>query len=600
MKKLTAILCLTAFLFTAFPFSADAADLSYKKVISAVYEDASVFSEGFAAVKKNGKWGYIDEAGKNLTEFKYDFCSVFAENKAIAGVLLSADAEKVGKGDWQFYIINTSGEEKPFMYGEEQYVAKGFTPPADLAFYGGIVKLGSDESPLYFTSDGNLFPYIPQFVPTEGKMIFWNDNDMSQGINVTDMEGNILFHMDGEPNRNGYQTLRIYPFNQGLALADLAKIDANGNIVEYGYGFINESGKFVIAPYYRDFYRSGTNSYRLFNDGGLASIMKNGLYGAIDKSGNERIPFAYEKLFTFQEGLAPFMQSGKWGVMDIYGNIVVEPKYDSITRFNDGMAIAYDGTKAVIIDSSGEEIESFSNIDLSAYVEKVEQADGSVTINSNPPSDMLIVKENGKYGYIKLNFTPAVPDEADADDWAVEEIGEALEAGLVPASLQNIYRENITREDFASLVCAFLEKAEGKDIAEIVLDKTGKTIDNYIDEYPFDDAFDRWIIGPYALGILKGDGTGSFLPCEYITRQDAAVMLERMAEIIGIEKVDTVLTALSDGQYIAPYAKSSVDFVRSVKVMNGTGGDRFSPLGYYTKQQAIATVYRLYEVYTRR
>ena len=77
-------------------------------------------------------------------------------------------------------------------------------------------------------------------------------------------------------------------------------------------------------------------------------------------------------------------------------------------------------------------------------------------------------------------------------------------------------------------------------------------------------------------------------------------MLERMAEIIGIEKVDTVLTALSDGQYIAPYAKSSVDFVRSVKVMNGTGGDRFSPLGYYTKQQAIATVYRLYEVYTQR
>ena len=97
MKKLTAILCLTAFLFTAFPFSADAADLSYKKVISAVYEDASVFSEGFAAVKKNGKWGYIDEAGKSLTEFKYDFCSVFAENKAIAGVLLSADAEKVAR-----------------------------------------------------------------------------------------------------------------------------------------------------------------------------------------------------------------------------------------------------------------------------------------------------------------------------------------------------------------------------------------------------------------------------------------------------------------------------------------------------------------------
>jgi hypothetical protein len=43
-----------------------------KPVIEKEFDDAFVFAEGFAFVKLNGKYGYIDEKSKQLTDFKYE------------------------------------------------------------------------------------------------------------------------------------------------------------------------------------------------------------------------------------------------------------------------------------------------------------------------------------------------------------------------------------------------------------------------------------------------------------------------------------------------------------------------------------------------
>lgn len=595
MKKIISAMCALAICLSMGAYSAE---LSYKQAILPIYDEAKVYSEGFAAVSKNGKWGYIDKSGKELTGFIYDYCGSFSENKAIVGKL--KDKEDVtengiirSKLTMEMYIVDTKGREKPFTIEGKSFRSLDFNTSADLTFYGGIVKIISDKVPYYFKADGSLFPFTPKYIPTDGKMIFWNENDSSAGINVTDMSGNILFHMSGQANKNGYRTTRIYPFNQGVALADIAKFSSSGEVLEYGYGFINEKGKFITQPYYRDFYRSGTNSYKIFNDYGLASIMKDGKYGAVDKSGNVRIPFVYDKLFTFQEGLAPFMLNGKWGVMDIYGNITVSPKYTSITRFNGGLAIAHDGERAVLIDAKGNEVKAVTNIDLSEYVSVTTSPDGTRLVSSNPPGDMLIVKENGKYGYMKIDFKPTLPTSAEVDAWALKEVTSAVNDGLVPNELQNMYKENITREDFAHMVCAVLEKTMGKPIDEIVLEKTGKDMDSFINEYPFNDAFDKTIIGPYALNLIYGVGNGKFMPNENITRQDAAVMLTRLAKFFSkADKAEAVL-ALADFEYVAEYAKESTKFVQSLGIMYGTGQDRFSPLGYYTRQQAILTIYRL-------
>ena len=46
------------------------------------YEAAGNFSEGLAAVKENGKWGYIDGTGATVVAAKYASAGSFSEGLA--------------------------------------------------------------------------------------------------------------------------------------------------------------------------------------------------------------------------------------------------------------------------------------------------------------------------------------------------------------------------------------------------------------------------------------------------------------------------------------------------------------------------------------
>lgn len=53
-------------------------DISGKVIVKAQYEDAGEFSvNGLAAVKKDGKWGWINESGKVVVEPIYEMVSGF-------------------------------------------------------------------------------------------------------------------------------------------------------------------------------------------------------------------------------------------------------------------------------------------------------------------------------------------------------------------------------------------------------------------------------------------------------------------------------------------------------------------------------------------
>ncbi len=46
--------------------------------VATQYQDAKYFEDGYAPVKKNGKWGYVDHTGKEVTDFIFDdACTVY-------------------------------------------------------------------------------------------------------------------------------------------------------------------------------------------------------------------------------------------------------------------------------------------------------------------------------------------------------------------------------------------------------------------------------------------------------------------------------------------------------------------------------------------
>ncbi len=56
-----------------------------KQITEIIYEDVKYFEDGYCPVKKNGKWGFIDEQGKEVTDFIWDDVTTLYQGKAYVG-----------------------------------------------------------------------------------------------------------------------------------------------------------------------------------------------------------------------------------------------------------------------------------------------------------------------------------------------------------------------------------------------------------------------------------------------------------------------------------------------------------------------------------
>ncbi len=105
------------------------------------------------------------------------------------------------------------------------------------------------------------------------------------------------------------------------------------------WGFVDESGKFVIPPRYE--------GARGFGEDGLAIVQvaeTEGSYwrqGFIDKAGNVVVPARYDMLRPISGGLAVFRRGDKWGAIDREGREAIPPRFGWLGWFGDnGLAPA--------------------------------------------------------------------------------------------------------------------------------------------------------------------------------------------------------------------------------------------------------------------
>ncbi|MEA4849594.1 MAG: NlpC/P60 family protein, partial [Clostridiaceae bacterium] len=98
-----------------------------------------------------------------------------------------------------------------------------------------------------------------------------------------------------------------------------------------------------------------------------------------------------------------------------------------------------------------------------------------------------------------------------------------------------------------------------------------------------------------SLGIVKGIGDGRFAPDNKITRQEISVMLYRTLRAAkpGYNYSGEYSHIFEDYDMISSWAREAVDYLYGIGVTNGIGGDRFSPGGNTSREQAIVLAKRL-------
>lgn len=198
----------------------------------------------------------------------------------------------------------------------------------------------------------------------------------------------------------------------------------------------------------------------------------------------------------------------------------------------------------------------------------------------------------------RILHRPNVFGKEGASSWALSEAKAAYSKSLITSELLTSMKNKITRKEFCCLALNFLTVKLGKTTEELILER-GLELDYGF----FADTYDYYVLVANALGVVNGKENRMFDPNGYITRQEAAVMLQRTAKVLGVTTPNSAKFDFSDAAKFPSWSASAIDFVSAsvssagTRVMGGVENNRFDPTGYYTKEQSVLTIYRLFESY---
>ncbi|MGN0555175.1 MAG: WG repeat-containing protein, partial [Candidatus Fimenecus sp.] len=271
-----------------------------------VYEDeeTGLINASFSGNALNGRGGstYVSRDGKRLTSLTFDYTNSFSEGLACVGI--------VGKG-WGF--IDESGELViPPVYDQ-----------AD-DFKDGKAKVKRDGKYFFVDKTGREFEIAAGLDRNYQEI-----GELCEGFCRVS-----TLHLD-------YTTLAYYS-----ELSEFAGI----------WGYVDENGNEVIPPQY---------IYAFDFTDGIALVCKGKwtidkkwdsphnignywteeeLWGAIDRTGKEVIPFLFDSLEAFADTTEVFSahyggwETGKWGVISRTGEWLVEPIFSDIgPLYKDGL-----------------------------------------------------------------------------------------------------------------------------------------------------------------------------------------------------------------------------------------------------------------------
>ena len=257
------------------------------------------FHDGLAAVKMDGKCGYIDRNGNIVIPFIFDYA-----------------------GDFQYGI----------SYVQMSYNKPVFIDKSGMIVYDPITKVRLIMGPL----QGDSIIYVVKtddtadVIDNTGKTIttlscraIWDNLEDTYIVSVSHGKKRQLYK-DG---KNIWRIREIDDLGYGMKDKSDRKLTSLRYRTMAGFseelamalkrkkaGFLDSNGKVVIPFKYRmaDSFREGR-----------ARVVKGKHCGFIDRTGKVAIPFIYDDAISFSEGLAAVKKEGKWGFIDKSGNLLI-------------------------------------------------------------------------------------------------------------------------------------------------------------------------------------------------------------------------------------------------------------------------------------
>lgn len=419
---------------------------------------------------------------------------------------------------------------------------------------------------------------------------------------IVDMDGNILLPIE-------YKGIE-YCFTNGL-MEIYRTFSEDG---PYKYGFIDENFQTVIPVEYDGSlicgdiiytYKNNNSSFDYYKVENNAPVFYKTLdYFIInareDNTGSNNL-IELCKIRTNETD-----NFGRYGLADKELNILTEPKYDTPIEFYNNYAIIQYGSTEVkyggkgyddiyngkygVIDKNGNEVIKpiYDNI---IYLEhSIDTKDGRFLLAKNGKKEIASLEEEIEY--------------PECSNWAKDCIVYGRWLNIIPDKINSDFSQKITRSEFCELAVRTYLRCMINELDEDM------SIKNYCDKFemdissnPFNDTENEFIILANKLGIVSGKGNGKFCPDDTITRQEAAVMLVNMADVLDYVIDLDKNPPFSDESYFASWAKDSIYKIVNFKgradvpVMVGTEENKFSPWYSYSREQAIATMTRIYDIY---
>lgn len=187
-------------------------------------------------------------------------------------------------------------------------------------------------------------------------------------------------------------------------------------------------------------------------------------------------------------------------------------------------------------------------------------------------------------GYTNQYTEPVKPslfNDTPSTEWYYEPVEKLASLSLIKGYEDNSFRpdNSITRAEYTKLIVGIAE------YMKLSLGNTDTDVE-FADVFS-SDWYAEVVKKAATSGIVMGND-GRFNPNDHITRQDAAVILYRLAS--KIRSLDGSKT-FGDDNMIADYAKTAVSALASANIISGMGDNTFAPNENLTRAQAAKLLY---------